>query len=102
MRFAIVENNKISNVIVVEPEIANELFDNAVKETETTGNAWIGARFNGEKFEPLQPYRSWVWNEDTFDYNPPKPKPSGDYYWNEAEQDWLQIIKDPEPTEEEK
>lgn len=95
MRFAIVENNKISNVIVVEPEIANELFDNAVQETEATGNAWIGARFNGEKFEPQQPYPSWTWNEDTFDYDPPKPKPEGEYRWNEELGDWV-AVEEPE------
>lgn len=102
MNIAIIENDKIVNVVVGEPEIVSELFEQTVPETEATGIAWIGARFNGEKFEPKQPYPSWVWNEQTFEYDPPKPKPEGNYRWSETEGDWLEIPEETEPTEEEK
>lgn len=91
MRIAIIENNKVTNVIEAELEVATRLFPSIAPETKETGDAWIGARWNGQKFEPHQIYQSWTWNEATFEYDPPKPKPEGDYYWNENEQDWLPI-----------
>lgn len=92
MKIAIIKNGKVANVVVGEPETVAELFDQTQPETETTGNAGIGARFNGEKFEPQQPYPSWVWNEETFDYDPPKPKPEGIYRWDETAGDWVEHL----------
>jgi len=63
MNIAIIENDKVVNVVVGEPETVAELFEQTQPITETTGSAWIGARFNGEKFEPQQPYPSWTWDE---------------------------------------
>lgn len=91
MRIAIIEDNLVVNIIEGEPDVVAELFEQAIPETDATNIAWIGARFNGEKFEARQPYPSWIWNEDTFDYDPPKPKPEGDYKWSEVEQDWLAV-----------
>lgn len=92
MKIAIIENNKVVNVIVGEPKTVAELFEQTQPVTETTGNPWIGARFNGEKFEPQQPYPSWLWNEKTFDYDPPKPKPEGIYRWDETAGDWVEHL----------
>lgn len=97
MQIAIIENGKVTNVVVGEPKTVAELFEQTQPVRETTGDAWIGARFNGEKFEPKQPYSSWIWNEKTFEYDPPKPKPEGDYYWNEELGDWVEV---PEENEE--
>ena len=92
MKIAIIENNKVVNVVTGEPETVAELFEQTQPETETTGTAWIGARFNGKKFEPQQPYPSWLWNEETFEYNPPKPKPEGIYRWDEETGDWVEHL----------
>lgn len=92
MKIAIIENNKVLNVVVGELETVAQLFEQTQPVTETTGIAWIGARFNGEKFEPKQPYPSWVWNEETFDYDPPKPKPEGIYRWDETAGDWVEYL----------
>lgn len=96
MNVAILENNKVVNVVVGTPEVVASLFKQTAPVTETTGNAWIGARWNGKKFEPMRIHASWILNEKTFDYDPPKPKPEGDYYWSEADLDWLPV---PEPVE---
>ena len=101
MNIAIIKNNKVVNVVVGELETVAELFEQVEPVTETTGNAWIGARFNGKKFEPQQLYPSWVWNEGTFSYDPPKPKPEGDYYWNEQSLEWLPVPEETEPTDTE-
>ena len=91
MKIAIIENGLIVNIVAGKPEVVSELFEQVVPETEATGVAWMGARFNGEKFEPQQPYPSWVWNEQTFEYDPPKPKPDGDYRWDEELGSWEPI-----------
>lgn len=97
MNIAILEDNKVLNVVVGEPEVVAELFEQTAPVTESTGNAWIGARWNGKKFEAQRTFESWTWNEKTFDYDPPKSKPEGDFYWSEADLDWLPVPElDPE------
>ena len=92
MNIAIIENDKVVNVVIGELETVAELFGQTQAVTEATGNPWIGARFNGEKFEPKQPFPSWVWNEETFSYDPPKPKPEGIYRWDETAGDWVEHL----------
>lgn len=89
MRIAIIEKNKVANVVEGELEAVAKLFPIAIGETEETGNAWIGARWNGQKFEPVKIYDSWTWNEATFEYEPPIPKPEGNYQWVEDKQEWV-------------
>ena len=91
MRIAIIEKDKVTNIVEGELEVVAELFDKVAGETEATNIGWIGARWNGEKFEAIRQYESWTWNESTFDYDPPKPKPEGNFYWDEQELDWLPI-----------
>ena len=100
MQIAIIKNGKVENIVIGEYETVSVLFDLVQPITEETGIAWIGAKFNGEKFEPIKIYESWAWNESEFTYEPPTAKPDGDYYWDEAELDWLIISApqaDPEP-----
>jgi len=97
LKIAIIENDKVTNVVVGEPETLASLFDLTQSQTEETGTAWVGARWNGVKFEAQKVFESWTWNETTFDYDPPTHKPEGDYYWGALEQEW---IKTPEPDEE--
>ena len=98
MRIAMVNKNKVVNIIIAENvETASLLLPKftAVEENEETGLAWIGARFKENRFEPIRVFDSWTWNESEFTYEPPTPKPDGNYYWNEAELDWL-VIPEPE------
>jgi hypothetical protein len=89
LRIAIIENGIVTNIIEGELETVESLFEQVALETETTNSVWIGARYNGEKFEAKNAFDSWTWNEETFDYDPPIDKPVGDYYWNEAGLEWL-------------
>ena len=41
-----------------------------------------------DEFVQPQPFESWTLDENN-DWQPPTPKPDGDYYWNEATQTWL-------------
>jgi len=54
--------------------------------------AIIGGTYNLEAdvFIRPQPFSSWTLNEN-YDWQPPTPKPEGDYFWNEEELEWVAI-----------
>ena len=54
--------------------------------------AGIGFTYDSDadEFVASQPYPSWTL-DDNNDWQPPTPKPEGDYYWNEAELAWVAI-----------
>ena len=43
---------------------------------------------HANQFVAPQPFESWTLNENN-DWQPPTPKPNGNYYWNEATKTWL-------------
>lgn len=47
-----------------------------------------------DAFIPPSPYPSWILNTDTCVWEPPFPYPNDkkDYYWDEATQNWVEII----------
>jgi len=92
--FAVVNNetNKIVNVIVVGefiPEIEN------CKLIDTTGknDAQVGGIYDeeNERFIDIQPYPSWILNNETGLWEAPISKPNENYFWNESEQIWVEI-----------
>jgi hypothetical protein len=102
MIVGVVKNSLVTNVIEADSvDSIKDLFDGfeLILETLESNMAWIGARVYGNKFEPIRVFESWNWNESEFTYEPPTPKPDGNYYWNEAELDWL-VIPEPEPAPE--
>lgn len=59
------------------------------------GNGWTYV--DGVLISP-QPYPSWRWDGEA--WNAPKPKPDGDFLWDEDAQEWLdavQAVKDAHP-----
>lgn len=115
--FAKIENNIVTQVIVIsndvcgEPTldfpdtegagrafIANTLkLDGIWKQTSYNGNfrkqyAGIGFTYNlvANVFVGLQPFPSWTLDAN-HDWQPPTPKPEGDYSWNEEELEWVAI-----------
>ena len=52
--------------------------------------AGIGSTYDHvrDEFVEPQPFESWTLDENN-DWQPPTPKPDGQYYWNEATQTWL-------------
>jgi len=65
------------------------------KRTSYNGNirkqyAAIGYTYDEVRDEFVAPqlYPSWTLDENN-DWQPPTPKPDGNYYWNEATQTWL-------------
>jgi hypothetical protein len=51
--------------------------------------AGIGYTYDhvADQFVAPQPYASWTLNANN-DWQPPTPKPDGNYYWNEDTQTW--------------
>ena len=91
MRIAVIENSKIVNVVISDPETASELYDEFLVETEDTGDAWIGAKVKNGKIEPPFCPKGWTWDEDLFEYLPPTPKPADDFVWDSEGEDWIQL-----------
>jgi len=54
--------------------------------------AGIGFTYDADAdvFVAPQPYPSWTL-DGNHDWQPPTPKPEGDYIWNEAELEWVAI-----------
>jgi hypothetical protein len=91
--FAVIENNKIVNVIVCDALVIAQLLLPdllLVEETETTGKAIIGGSLFGEKLIGPKPYDSWTLNETTYKWDSPIPYPNDElsYVWNETELNW--------------
>jgi len=59
--------------------------------------AAIGALYYPVKdaFAPVKPFASWLFNETTFLWEPPVPKPTDNkkYRWDEAQQNWKEIVR---------
>jgi len=107
----VVNNLVINNDVIGEPTlafpdtesagqefIANILkFDGTWLQTSYNNNirkqyAGIGYTYNlvADVFVAPQPYPSWTLDEN-HDWQPPTPKPEGNYYWNEEELEWVAV-----------
>jgi len=54
--------------------------------------AGIGYTYNADLdiFVAPQPFESWTLDENN-DWQPPTPKPDGQYYWSEEDLEWVAI-----------
>jgi hypothetical protein len=102
------ENNIVVAVVVGKDE--TELIDGldpeiyyaqgtlyTVKRTSYNNNirkqfAGIGFTYdaNADVFIRPQPFPSWTLDAD-FDWQPPKPEPEGNCYWDEQSQEWVSV-----------
>jgi len=71
---------------VVNIKVHEDNYEPQPYEIEVTNAAWIGGDFVGGYFYPPQPFLSWTRSEG--EWIAPEPKPDGDYFWNEAAQEW--------------
>ena len=113
--FARIENNLVTQVIVVENKdtstpdgtevesigvaLCQRLFGGNWVKTSYNGNvrknyAGVGFTYNAglDAFVPPKPYASWVLNNDTAQWNAPTPMPTDDkkYSWDEATTSWVE------------
>ena len=94
--------NKVANVIVVDDSRIDDKafwsnFDGRWVQVEAQGefkvpSAGIGDiyRDDVDAFQPMQPYASWIFREDTWEWEPPVPMPAsiGPWGWNETSNSW--------------
>jgi hypothetical protein len=64
----------------------DQVIDTRKKEVQLAG---LGALWNGKEFI-LKPYPSWTLSEN-LTWEPPIPKPEGDYNWNENNKLWTLV-----------
>jgi hypothetical protein len=102
------ENNIVTEVIVGrnEDEVVDGISDweahygefrgQVCKRTSYNGNirknyAGIGYFYDSTKdaFIPPKSYPSWILNEETCRWEPPVPRPEGQYRWDEESRNWI-------------
>jgi len=115
--FAKVENSLVTQVIVISNDVCGEptldfpetealgqtfiadtlKLEGTWKQTSLNNNfrgtyAGIGYTYDADAdvFIVPQPFPSWTLDAN-HDWQPPTPKPEGDYSWNEEELEWVAI-----------
>ena len=103
-KYAHIENNLVTNIIICEDSEILSLPGKYIKETNETNKAEIGYEyvFEKNKFKAFQPYPSWILNENTMLWESPIEIPSDaeissfgtvmGYSWNEEDQVWIKIF----------
>ena len=84
--YAQIVNGIVVNVIVADADfVAQSDLDYVL-----LSQGGIGWKYDehANQFVAPQPFESWTLDENN-DWQPPTPKPDGDYYWNETTQTWL-------------
>lgn len=46
-----------------------------------------------DAFIPPKPYKGWILNTNTFNWDPPRPIPNPEepYYWDDEQEDWVLV-----------
>ena len=110
--FAKIENNIVTNVIVVSNDVvgeypqSDEIGQTFIASLNLDGN-WLQTSYNhnfrkqyaiiggtydsvANQFVAPKPFPSWTLDSNN-DWQPPTPKPDGMFYWNEELLSWLEI-----------
>lgn len=94
-------NNVVIRVLVGNNDDPNEGYDWLI---ENLGGTWIQTSYNhnirkqfagigysydadADVFIAPQPFPSWTLDQN-YDWQPPTPKPDGEWAWNETDQQW--------------
>jgi len=102
------ENNIVLQVLVTDNDYPNEGYDWLV---ETFGGIWVQTSYNAtirknfagigfsydetrDAFIPPKPFESWLLNEETCNWEAPKPYPTDEkpYSWDEESQEWIEYV----------
>jgi hypothetical protein len=94
MNYAVIENNKVVNIIVAESlDIAEAVTGKQCVVCEDDDTPDIGCDYDGFKFIKKQPHPSWILNSEK-EWEAPIPMPTDGqpYYWVEENLNW-QVIE---------
>ena len=97
--YAKIENNTVVNIIVCNDSEISLIGGLFVKVTSNTNTPCIGGRYSSElqKYEEVEPFPSWEFNEETFEWEAPSAKPEGNHHWDENLTQWVEFIPKPGP-----
>lgn len=87
MIYAQIVDGKVVNLIVADADFIATQTDKTYVLSERGAIGWT---YDGTNFIAPQPYASWTLDSN-YDWQPPTPKPDGDYYWSEEELEWVAI-----------
>jgi hypothetical protein len=102
--FAKIVDGTVKQVVVVHD---NEEANGAQFCHNLFGGEWLQCSYSGkirkqfpgigftydptrDEFVAFQPYPSWILDTNN-DWQPPTPKPDGDFYWSEEDLEWVAI-----------
>ena len=86
MHYAQLIHDIVVNVIVADADFIATQTDKTYVLCKRGGIGW---KYDGTNFIAPKPYLSWILNKN-FDWQPPTPKPEGNYYWNEKLKTWVE------------
>jgi hypothetical protein len=96
--YAFIKNDKVVNVVVFDDptEEILQIFKNEHEVDliiEATLKTVVGGTFDGNNFWIIQPFPSWIKNENTIEWEAPTEMPIDgfDYQWNESKLKWVKI-----------
>lgn len=92
MKYAKIENDFVTNVIICDDSQINTFLGTYVKVTNETGEAIIGGTYDfiNKKFIDPKPYPSWILNSD-YKWESPvgqNPNPAS-HIWDEDSSSWI-------------
>lgn len=89
--FAEIENNIVVNIIIADDNFIL-LQENPLSfvEYDVENIACIDGQYTNGIFIMPKPFVSWLLDANN-DWQPPTPKPEGNYYWDEESLSWLAI-----------
>jgi len=91
-KFAIIENAKVTNVIMANSKTFAKKIGYAVEVTAATGEPFIGFEYLDaiNKFVPSSPFESWTLNREIAEWEAPTAVPKGgNYTWDEETKSWV-------------
>jgi len=101
--YAKIQNGIVTQIIVAEQEMIDSgRFGHPSNWVQTSYNsnirknyASIGGRYDRlrDAFIPKKPFASWIFNEETCRWDPPKayPQDGKQYVWDEITQNWFEF-----------
>lgn len=105
--FAQIDNTNTVTRVLVVPDDQEHRGQQFLADDLGLGGTWVQTSYNhnirkqfagiGYTYNPTadlfispSPYPSWVL-DDQFDWQPPIPKPDGNYVWDEDSQAWVEV-----------
>lgn len=90
---ALIRDGVVVNVAAYDPSTSAGWLESVMSsydDVRVVDRAGIGWTVEDDGLRPLPPYPSWTW--DGSEWQPPTPKPDGDFMWDEDEQDWIPVV----------